>query len=466
MQIPILNGIYTDENADFRTSYPRNMVPVPKQQGISEGYLRPGYGIAQFGIGPGTDFGGINWNGNCYRAMGTKLVRVESDGSVTTLGDIGSSSQVSFDYSFDRLAVAAGGNLYYWNGTTLTQVTDVDLGVVVDFIWIGGYFMTTDGTSLVVTELLDPTVVDPVKYGSSEADPDSVKALIKLRNEAYALNRYTVEVFQNVGGNGFPFAPVEGAQLMRGTVGTYACAMFMESIAFVGGGRNESPAVWLGSNGSTAKISTREIDQLLKTYTEAQLSAAVVEVRVDTNHQLLYVHLPDRTAVYDGAASQIVNEPVWFYLDSSLTGWGKYRARNYVWCYDKWLCGDPTSSRHGYLIDNISSHYDVINGWDFGTMIVYNEGRGCIFHELELVSLTGRVALGDDPTVWTSYSLDGETWSQWTPKSAGRMGQRLKRLNWLQQGFMRHWRCQRFLGTSDSHMSVARLEARVEALNV
>ena len=41
MQIPILNGIFTDEAADFRTSYPRNLIPVPKQEGISAGYLRP-----------------------------------------------------------------------------------------------------------------------------------------------------------------------------------------------------------------------------------------------------------------------------------------------------------------------------------------------------------------------------------------------------------------------------------------
>ena len=56
--IPILNGIYTDDAADFRTSYPINMVPVPKQQGISAGYLRPADGIVELGTGPGIDRGG------------------------------------------------------------------------------------------------------------------------------------------------------------------------------------------------------------------------------------------------------------------------------------------------------------------------------------------------------------------------------------------------------------------------
>ena len=76
MQIPILSGVYTDGSPDFRTSYPVNMVPVPKEQGISNGYMRPADGIAQLGTGPGVDRGGINWNGKCYRVMGGSLVRI------------------------------------------------------------------------------------------------------------------------------------------------------------------------------------------------------------------------------------------------------------------------------------------------------------------------------------------------------------------------------------------------------
>lgn len=466
MQIGVMNGIYTDTASDFRTSYPRNLIPVPKEQGISKGYLRPADGIVQFGEGPGIDRGAINWNDACYRVMGTKLVRIDSGGVSTVLGDVGGSTEVSLDYSFDRLAIASGGKLFYLQADTLSQVTDPDLGVVVDMLWVDGYFMLTDGTNLIVTELNDPSSINPLKYGSSEVDPDPIKALVKLRNEVYACNRYTIEVFQNVGGEFFPFQRIEGAYMMRGVMGTHCVAMFMEQLAFLGGGRNEAPAVWMGSNGSTNKISTREIDQILLDYTEAQLSAVVMEVRITEGHQLLYLHLPDQTLVFDGAATQAAGQPVWFILTSSIVDKGLYRARNFVWCYGKWLCGDPTTSKHGYLVNDISSHYGEVNGWDFGTMILYNESRGAIFHELELVALTGRVEFGAEPTVWTSYTLDGLTWSQEKPRTAGNFGQTMKRLTWMQQGFMRNWRCQRFRGTSETHISIARLEARIEPLNV
>lgn len=468
MQIPVLNGIYTDGKSDFRTSYPRNLIPVPKEQGISNGYLRPASGIALSGTGPGVDRGGIAWNGYCYRVMGPKLIKIKSDGTYSEIGNVGGVNElVRFDYSFDRLAIASDNNLFYCNALdVLTRVSDPDLGRVVDMVWVGGYFMTTDGNSLVVTELTDPTQVNPLKYGSSEADPDRILSLLKFKDEIYALNRNTIQVFDNVGGSGFPFAVIKGALIPRGVIGSRAAAVFMQAIAFLGGGRNEAPAVWLGLNSQTKKLSTREIDQQLLKYTEAQLSGVLVETQVDKNHENLLVHLPDQTLVYDGSASAILQEPVWYTLTSSVVGNGQYRGRSLVWCYERWNIGDPTSGNYGYLVDDVSTHYGEINGWEFGTLVVYNQSMGAVVHELELVALPGRVQFGLDPVIWTCYSGDGETWSQERAVKAGKQGQRDKRIHWLGNGSFRNWRIQKFRGTSDAYLSMARLEARIEALNV
>jgi hypothetical protein len=391
---------------------------------------------------------------------------VSSTGAVTVIGDVGNNGQlVTMDYSFDRLAIASNEDLFYYSPSLgLVQVTDPDLGIVLDVVWVDGYFMTTDGEFLIVTELSDPTQVNPLKYGSSEIDPDPVVALLKLRNEVYALNRNTIEVFDNVGGNLFPFQRIEGAQIEKGVVGTHACCVYLENIAFLGSGFNEAPGVYLGANAKANKISTQEIDQILLQFTEVELSTVKLEARNDKAHEHLYIHLPDRTLVFDGAASQDLGQPVWFTLTSSLVGFSKYRAQNLVWCYDKWLVGDPTSTSVGYMVSNISTHYGQKVRWEFGTTIVYNEGRGAIIQNLELVGLTGSVAYGTDPTINTSYSTDGETWSQQKFIKAGKTGQRAKRLVWFQQGWMRNWRIQRFQGTSDAHMSFARLEAAIEPL--
>lgn len=464
MQIPILSGAYSDSNADFRVSYPLNLIPVAQPQGISTGYLRPADGIVSNGTGPGIDRGGIEWNNILYRVMGTSLVSISATGVVTTLGTIPGTDRVIMVYSFDYLAIAGDGKLFLYDGTTLTQVTDPDLGTVVDVVWVDGYFMTTDGEFLIITELNNPFAVDPLKYGSSEIDPDPVVGLIKLRNEVYAVNRHTIEVFQNVGTTGFPFERIQGAQITRGSVGVNANCAFLDQIAFLGGGMGEGIAVWLGVNGNSTKISTREIDTLLAGYTEAELASAFMETRTDKDHRQLLIHLADKTLVYDGATSAALQQPVWYILSSSLDGNGRYRSTRLVYAYGRWNTADTASNQIGYLVDNISTHWGATVGWNFQTQIIYNEGRGVLVHDLELVALTGRVALGEDPRISSQYSEDGVTYSQPKFIRAGKIGDRSKRLVWMQQGAFRNWRLQRFSGTSDAFLSFARLEARLEPL--
>jgi hypothetical protein len=466
MQIPILRGIYTATDApDFRTSYPRNLVPVPKKQGISTEYLRPADGIAQTGTGLGADRGGISWNGVMYRVSGSSLIRVDASGAVAVLGDVGGGGPVSMDYSFDRLAIASGGRLYYWNGTTLTQVTDADLGTVIDMRWIAGYFLTTDGTNLVTTDLADPASINPLHYGSAESDPDPIMAVDELRNEAYAFGRYTVEVYQNVGGTGFPFQRIEGAQVTKGAIGTHAYCGLGDTFMFCGSGRGEAPGVYQMVPGNVQKVSSREVDTILLGYTDEQLAGIVMETRVDKNHQHVYLHLPDQTLVYDTIGSQAIQEPMWFTLDSGLLTPLQYRARGLVWCYGQWNVGDPTGTALGRLTSDVATHYGQTIGWDFGTQILYNEGNGAIVHEMELVCLSGRAALGADPVVWTSYTLDGQTWSRERAVRVGKLGERGKRICWRTQGKLLHWRAQRFRGTSDAPLAVARLEAQIEPLH-
>lgn len=467
MQIPILNGIYADSSSNYRTMYPRNLIPVPKKQGISEGYLKPADGINQFAIGKGVPRGTINWNGKLYAVIGNKFCYVNKKGEITELGTIDNSeSPVAMDYSFDLLAIASERKLYYFDGTNFTQVNDPDLGDVLDVVWIDGYFMTTDGNYLVVTELTDPTQINNLKYGSSEVNPDAIQGLLTFRGEVYAVNRYTIEVFSNVGGQFFPFQRIDGAMIPLGSVGTNSfCVYGKEVVAIVGGGLNEPISVYFIINGQHTNVSTREIDTILQSYDELTLSSIYVESRLDRQNSFLYIHLPDQTLVYDKNASAAVGEPVWFILTSSIVGKGTYRARYLVWVYEKWISGDITSNKLGYFTDDNSNHYGDENGYEFGTSILYNEGKGIIIHELELMVLAGHVENNTETTIWTSFSTDLETWSMERPRRAGRIGERSIRLNWLQQGNMKNYRIQKFRGTSKAHLAFSRLEARIEPLN-
>lgn len=467
MQIPILNGISSDSlRPDFRNAYPQNMVPVPKSQGISEGYLRPAEGVVRLNVvdAPGNDRGGIAWNGSGYRVMGSKLCRVDLLGNIFVLGDVGGSGHVLMDYSFDRLGFVSDNKLWYSTGGAPFAVTDVDVGNAVDAIFIGGYWMFTDGSYIAVTELADAMSVNPLRYGSSEVDPDPIVALKRIRDEAYAINRFTIEGFRNVGGTGFPFQVIQGSQVMRGSVGRTAVCVFESALAFVGGGRDEGVSVYLAENGDSLTIASREIEQVLEEYDDDELASIILEPRLMRGHKLLYMHLPDRTFVYDATASVAVEEPAWHLLYTGLTP-SKYRMRGFMLLDNQWVVGDPDGLQCGLVSDKIMTHWGQPVAWEFSVPALYNDGNPAIIHEIELVALPGRVALGADPVVWTSSSQDGVVWSAERSVKAGKIGDRMKRLVWLGQGAVQNWRTQRFRGTSDACIAFARLEARIEPLN-
>lgn len=463
-QIPIISGIYADTTPDYRSAYPVNLVPIPKVTGVSEGYLRVADGIVATGSGPGIARGGIEWRGVCYRVMGSKLVSIGRNGFVTEIGDVGGGGTVSMTYGFDYLAIASGGNLFLYDGTTLSQNVDPDLGTVLDVKWIDGYFMTTDGESLVVTELGNPFSVNPLKYGSSEVDPDPVVAVVRLRKEAYAINRYTIETFTNVGGNFFPFQVISGAQVFRGAVGTHAVTTFLDGLVFVGSGRNEAVAVYIASGGSTQKISTREIDEILNGYTEAELAQAVLEVKTDEGQQILYIHLGRGTLCFDGIGSQALGQPIWYKLSSSVNGSGPYRGIHHVRCYGRWLVADTETAAIGQLDKAVSTHWGAPVVWEFTTPIVYNEGKGVVVHALELQALNGSAKFDSLAFVSHTYSDDGVNWSMPRRIPLGVAGNRTKPIKWARLGMFRQQRMLRFSGDSNAPISIARLDAELEAL--
>ena len=407
MQVSILNGIYTDQAGQFRTAYPRNMIPIPKKTGMADGYLRHTDGIIKQAEGTGVCRGSINWNGTIYSVMGENLVRIDEYWNITTIGSVGAGATVTLDYSFDYLAINSGGKMFLYDGANLAQITDTDLGNIIDFVWIDGYFAMTDGEFIVVNDLNSPFSINPLKYGSSEASPDPVLSLNKVRNELAALNRYTIEFYNNVGGDYFPFQRIDGAQINKGVVGTHASCVVNDVILFVGGGFNEQMSVYAGVNGSFEKIATSEIDQQLSMYTEEQLSEIVCEYKIYNGHVHFMIHLHDKTMVYDLQASKAVGEQIWYYLDSGISVGNRYRAIHHVFCYNRWNVSDTKTNSVGYLTDYVSTQWGDHIGWEFSTQMLYNEGNGASFDSLELVATTGRIENGLSPKISTKYSLDG-----------------------------------------------------------
>lgn len=462
MRVPIISGVTTSEEGRFLNSYPINREPVLKDTGLSDGYLAVPPGITLKATGPGPDRGGINWNGVCFRAMGSKLVRVNANWSVDILGDIGGGAVAGFDYSFTNLIINSADRLYYWNEIDgLRQVTDADLGPVVDAIFVDGYTMTTDGTSLVVTELNDPMAVDPNKYGSSEESPDPVTGLLHMHGEVYAFNRYTIQPFQNVGGNGFPFRVIKTASAPFGCVGPRAKCKYLGTAAFVGGPENAAPGVFLLGEGTANRLSSEEVENDLAELSEEELADVWIEARVSQSEQRLIVHLPERSWSFSSQVAQKSSVKTWCQYVTAKGTSGRYEGRGLVYAHGAWIVGSSTG-QIGILDQATAQHYGEDVGWLFDTTLLYNEARGGIVNSVELVGTPGRG--NADSRIFFSYTRDGETWSMERAVSAGKLGERFKRPAWRPGCRFDTYMGMRFRGVDSSLMAMARLECDIEGL--
>lgn len=466
-QIPILSGVYTTTDGAIHTSYPRNMVPTIQSSGIEDSYLRPSEGIDFACDLPGLCRGTIVWRDILYAVCGSKLCSITANNTVTVIGDVGIGSRCRLDFSFDYLAIVSGTNAYLYNpGSGLQQITDPNLGPVRDVSWNAGYFVfiSNDGQYLIVNELSNPFEVNPLKYGSSEADPDPIQSVYKTRNETVAVNRNTIEYFQNVGGDLFPFQRIASAVTMVGAVGTHmSCSLFGDRIAVVGGGRNQAIGVYICNNGSYQKVSNSAIDSALNQYPESTLAGCLMETRKYGDKQLICIHLPNQTLVFDETASSVFGSFVWYSLDSGTTTPVKYRANHYAFFANKWYVADTKTYKLGTLTDKHSLQYGEVITWDFSTLMVFNKTNKYKVKALELVSLTGRNTVIRS-SISNQYSDDGLLWSQPKYLNSGGTGEYHKRLKWFKQGLARFYRIESFSGDSNSHISVISLEAELEGL--
>lgn len=460
---PILKGIYADQYAEIRTSLPINLEPRVIDTGLSEGQLLSSPGLTQLATGPGEDRGAWVWNGVCYRVMGTKWVKVVG-AIVTELGDVGLGGPVAITQGFGYLAINSGDRLYYWDGTALTQVIDPDLGPVIDVQWVDGYVMTTDGESLVVTELNDRYAVDPLKYGSAEVDPDPIQCLRKVRGEIYALGRYSIENFQNRGGTGFPFTRNAGGYIPKGAVGSRARTDFLDSFAFVGGAKDEAISVYLAGPGQAAPLASAEIDALLAELTDEEQAAIEMDTRIEKGEQRLYVHLPDKTLVYLQQASRKNEGAVWQVLAGGTMTDQAWPARHIVLADGRWVVGSP-DGKVGYLDQSTPTQWGQIAGWRFDTVFLFNAAKGFILKVVELIGLPGYAPLGVEPTMFLSTTTDGRTYGQERAISMGRSGERGKRMQWRPLRRFQNFAGMRFRGANSALASAMRLEIDVEGLN-
>lgn len=463
LNIPISKGGRQD-NFDYRDNLPVNFIGVPSQIKGDAGYLISHDGLTEFANVSGTARGGVfNERFNKHiRVSGESLECIESDGSITVLGVIPGAGICRFASSFSTQAILADGRLFLYDNATLIEVVSDNLSFPISISWFKGVYVLTDGEDIAHTNILDETIIDPLAYSSSEFAADPIKAVARNdQNQILAFNRYSTEFFSFN-----PNSPVgvsvlqviTGKSVRIGIVGTHCYAELEGAFFILGGRKKEDPSVYVLSGSSAVQIANREVNLIINKYTETELENVFLESRIKDDLSLLLVHLPNETLLYNHSIAKMYGDDVaWTIVKTGVECDLPWRGKFGV--YDpnaaKWVYGDTTTNKIGYLDSTLASQYGEDTEQTFYTPIM--PIRYISINLLQMDTIQGYSV--SDVTCFMSLSTNGVTYSKEISKTLSRPLEYKDKFEIRRIGYMRNYFSFKFRIVTAAKTAFSKLKA-------
>ena len=420
--IPLIKGDKVDNNVDYRDALPVNYYAVIRDIKGDDGYMLNYYGLSKLADGQGVSRGAIwvartGFEGQ-YRVSGTKLIKINSDESVSVLGDIPGNDQCSMTYSLNNLAIVASKKLYYYNPADgLRHITDSNIGNIIDIVWADFKFVGTDGEFLFQSNATNEEEYEPLDFSGSDFQPDKIWGVgLNEDNELVAFNDLTTEYFVNSGANNFSYTRIQLKAIKAGIAGTHAKAEYKDKWYALTRRSNTQYQFSIIQSGSSESITSREIEKVLANYSADQLSKTVIEVFTKDSVTWMIAHLPDKTLAFNESVAKSYGVNLaWSILKTDVYGDKTYRGKDMVFdpYLSQWCIGDKLGNDIGFLDDSKCTHYDkIVEGLLFTPAINL---ESLSVDKLEIETIPG-IAPDNDATVFLSHTEDlriyGQEWTE------------------------------------------------------
>lgn len=380
-----------------------------------------------------------------YFVNGTKLYRLDraivagvETFTYTDLGTIEGVSRVSMaDNGTQLMILVPGGKGYiYTTAGGLVEITDTDFTAysVQYVVFIDGYFAcSTTSKVWIISNLNDGTTWDALDTGTAESDPDPIVAPVVYQNQIFMTGSETTEGFQNIGGAGFPFQR-NNITLDKGCYAPFTLISTNERFFMIGGGKNESAAVWSYQGGSFSKVSTLAIDRILSGYTFTSLAEAYsLAWSTDGQYFVAFV-FEDRAFIFNMTTNLWHEQQSTITIDSVPTQ-TRWRVNSLITAYGYTLVGDSQDGRIGKMLTSEYQEYgvDIVRVFSTGPLI--NGGKSFRIPRIELTMESG---VGNskvpEPLVSMALSKDAKTFGYERTRKIGKIGQYNKRIIWRKNG--------------------------------
>ena len=465
--LPIANGFYVSDSLPLSAQECTNWYPnIVQGVGLNQETLFGTEGITQLattGVLDEINRGAHEMAGIPYFVNGTQLYSMSDTFVLTTIGTIEGTVRVSMaDNGTQLMVLVPSGKGYIYNHVTdvFAEITDVDFvanGAPQFVVFIDGYFLiTTDTKKFIVSAINNGLAYNALDFGTAESDPDDIVAPVVFKNQLFISGGETFEAFQNIGGADFPFSRT-GLFLQKGCFSPYSLVNAQDTFMWVGGGNNESPAIWALSGNSTVKISTTAIDSILSKLTQTQVAGIYSWVYANKGAYFIAFSLPSTTLVYDTTSQK------WHERKSLISGAiGVSRISSVVKAYNRILCGDIVDGRVGELDAEVYTEYGNAITRTIATQPFQNNMQSVFFPSLELTVESG-VGNADveDPQIVMERSKDGKTWTGAIARGLGKIGEYNRRAIWRRNGRAGRFEVFRFTLTDAVKPVIIQLTANI-----
>ena len=412
---------------------PKTRRLLKNQWNVGE-YTLPRPGIADLGDQAGVARGGFTYNEKLYMVYSNTLLRVDEDGTTTSVGFIDGTAQIDSAIGFNSAVIIvrqSDGKGYTFDASEiLTEITDIDFLPSNSVCHINGRFVYIpfDGSPAFFSDVGAGQTIQSDSFFDAEELPDKNKVAFNSRNILYIGGTDSFELFRDVGDTPVPFRRLNARQ-QHGYIG--GIQEYSDTFAYVGRETDQDVGIYLISGGTSAKISNEKIDTILAGYTVLELSNAIPGRFKWRGYDILSYTLNYHSFGYYGGN--------WFVLDTRIENENQPWKAGFIVQYNQ----KYYTSRGVNLgrLDKINTDYG--DGFErtieFG---FYNENND----DFTAQSIELGISQGytDDGTVGLQLSRDNVLYSDAFFRSTGEIGEYSDKLVWNYPGGLGYY--EGFLG--------------------
>ena len=235
-------------------------------------------------------------DGLLFVVAGSTLYSIDTSWAATACGTILGTGRVLMDALGANLILLGSGNLYQWDGTTLTQTVDPDfpadaytLASLADRILSSARGSDTFDWSAVG----DASNWPATGFAASARYPDEIRAQAEIGGDLFHFGAATTQPWRAVGGVDSEAFDVLGSIIInRGIVGRDAWARLDSYAMFVGDDR----ALYELNGYVPQRVVNRALEIAMEAFTEAEISTTQCFSYLNGSHSTFIARLPDGTA--------------------------------------------------------------------------------------------------------------------------------------------------------------------------